>query len=65
MLKTGIKKELMFFTRSFKMGGIIIAAIALAIASPILMKFSGMMINSLDNLNASDPENVVSVSIYL
>lgn len=65
MLKTGIKKELMFFTRSFKMGGIIIAAIALAIASPILMKFSGMMINSLDNLNASDPENGVSVSISL
>ncbi len=65
MLKTGIKKELMFFTRSFKMGGIIIAAIALAIASPLLIKLSGMMINSLDNINTPDYKNEVAVSISL
>ena len=50
MLKTGIKKELMFFTRSFKMGGIIIAAIVLAIASPLLMKFSAVMIGGIDSV---------------
>lgn len=53
MLKTGIKKELMFFTRSFKMMGVIIAAFVLAVASPLLMKLSGAMINSLDNADGS------------
>lgn len=57
MLKTGIKKELMFFSRSFKMGGIIIAAIALAIASPLLMKFSSAMINSIDSSDIEDYGN--------
>jgi len=63
MLKTGIKKELMFFTRSFKMGGIIIAAIALAIASPLLMKLSGAMINSLDSLDNIDDFDNSGVSL--
>ena len=48
MLSTGIKKELMFFTRSFKLAGVIIAAIALAVASPLMMKLSAAMIGSLD-----------------
>lgn len=70
MLKTGIKKELMFFTRSFKMVGIIIAAIALAAASPLMMKLSGAMISSLDsmggeNYNYSEDLEGVSLDISL
>ncbi|MBD5113620.1 MAG: hypothetical protein HDT46_00195 [Ruminococcaceae bacterium] len=57
MLKTGIKKELMFFTRSFKMCGIIIAAIVLAVASPLLMKLSGAMISSLDSADIGNASN--------
>lgn len=63
MLKTGIKKELMFFTRSFKMGGIIIAAIALAVASPLLMKLSGAMINSLDNMGSIEDYDNSEISL--
>lgn len=63
MLKTGIKKELMFFTRSFKMGGIIIAAIALAVASPLLMKLSGAMINSLDNMDSIEDYDNSEISL--
>ncbi|MCM1054822.1 MAG: hypothetical protein NC394_04785 [Bacteroides sp.] len=70
MLKIGIKKELMFFTRSFKMGGIIIAALVLAIASPLLMKLSGAMMSSLgsaisDNSEYGEnyPEANVNVSV--
>ncbi len=65
MLKTGIKKELMFFTRSFKMGGIIIAAIGIAVLSPLMMKLSGMMLNSLESFDASDLDNGVSINITL
>lgn len=54
MLKVGIKKELMFFTRSFKLGGIIIAAIAFAVLSPLMMKLSGVMIGSIDTADADD-----------
>lgn len=57
MLKTGIKKELMFFTRSFKMAGIIIAAIVLAVASPLLMKLSGFMMSSLDSMDINNSQN--------
>lgn len=54
MLKVGIKKELMFFTRSFKLGGIIIAAIAFAVLSPLLMKLSGVMMSSIDTTDTDD-----------
>lgn len=54
MLKVGIKKELMFFTRSFKLGGIIIAAIAFAVLSPLLMKLSGVMMSSMETMDADN-----------
>lgn len=54
MLKVGIKKELMFFTRSFKLGGIIIAAIAFAVLSPLLMKLSGVMMSGIDTTATDD-----------
>lgn len=34
MLKEGIKKEMMFFTRSFRVWGILVAAVLLAAAAP-------------------------------
>lgn len=48
MLKTGIKKELMFFTRSFRMWGILLAAVLFAVVSPLLMKLSFIMLNVID-----------------
>ena len=62
MLKTGIKKELMFFTRSFKMGGIIIAAVGLAILYPFMMKLSGMMVNSLSYVDDFETGSNTSIS---
>lgn len=38
MFKTGIQKELMFFSRSFRMWGVVIAAFAFALLDPLLMK---------------------------
>lgn len=54
MLKTGIKKEFMFFTRSFRMLGIIIAAVVFAAASPLLMKLSSVMLGSIGDMTAED-----------
>ncbi|MCM1299134.1 MAG: hypothetical protein NC203_11840 [Firmicutes bacterium] len=43
----GIKKELMFFSRSFRLAGVIIASVVFALISPLLMKFSYSMISGL------------------
>ena len=38
MFKTGLQKEFMFFSRSFRMWGVVIAAFAFALLDPLLMK---------------------------
>lgn len=38
MFKIGLQKEMMFFGRSFRMWGVIIAAVAFALLDPLLMK---------------------------
>lgn len=38
MFKTGVQKELMFFSRSFRMWGVIIAAFAFALLDPLMMR---------------------------
>ncbi len=49
MLKTGIKKEMMFFTRSFRMWGIVLAAVLFAVVSPLLMKLSFFMLSAIED----------------
>ena len=46
MFKIGLQKELMFFTRSFRMWGVVIAAFAFALLDPLLMR-------ALDSLTTS------------
>lgn len=50
MLKEGIKKEMMFFTRSFRVWGILVAAVLLAAAAPLLIKLSFVMMDSLNEI---------------
>lgn len=62
MLKTGLKKELMFFTRSFRLWGVIIAAVAFMILDPALIKLSGSLMNSLASAeSASDMEQTAMI----
>lgn len=61
MLSVGIKKELMFFTRSFRMWGILIAAIVIAVASPFLMKLTEFMFGVIDDSGIFDPDNTEAV----
>ena len=49
MFKTGLQKELMFFGRSFRMWGVVIAAFAFALLDPLMMK-------ALDSLTAGMAE---------
>ena len=49
MFKTGLQKELMFFSRSFRLWGIVIAAFAFALLDPLMIK-------ALDSLTASMAE---------
>lgn len=67
MLKQGIKKELMFFTRSFKMWGVIIAAVLFAVVAPLLMKLSFVMLNSMNDMmgNIEAEEAVADTSINI
>lgn len=46
MFKTGLQKEFVFFSRSFRMWGVIIAAFAFALLDPLMMK-------ALDSLTAT------------
>lgn len=50
MLKEGIKKEMMFFTRSFRMWGVLMAAVLFALVAPLLIKLSFVMLDSLDTI---------------
>lgn len=49
MFKTGLQKEMMFFCRSFRIWGVVIAAFGFAILDPLMMK-------ALDSLTASMSE---------
>ena len=49
MFKTGLQKEFVFFSRSFRMWGVIIAAIAFALLDPLMMK-------AMDSITASMAE---------
>lgn len=59
MLKTGIKKELMFFTRSFRLWGVIIAAAAFMILDPALIKLSGVLLESI----GTDTNNIQQADV--
>lgn len=65
MLKTGIKKEMMFFTRSFRMWGIILAAVLFAVASPLLMKLSFFMLSAIEDSDFSfgDADSSISENV--
>lgn len=63
MFKIGIKKEMMFFTRSFRMWGILITAAALAILSPLLMKLMGVMMGGVNLLTDEAVGTSLSVNI--
>lgn len=58
MLKTGLKKEMMFFTRSFRMWGIVLAAVLFAVVSPLLMKVSYMMLDAIGDMDFSAEDTV-------
>lgn len=70
MLKVGVKKEMMFFSRSFRLLGVIIASVAFAILSPLLMNLSYNMMSGLMDevaeetpISANSSENEASVSV--
>lgn len=54
MLKEGVKKEIMFFTRSFRMWGVLVAAVFFAAVAPLLIKLSFIMLESLDEMMGDD-----------
>ena len=59
----GIKKELMFFTRSFRMWGVIIAAVVFAVASPLLMKLSSAMLSSIGDMSGENFDNTYTSQV--
>lgn len=54
MLKEGVKKEIMFFTRSFRIWGVLTAAVLFAAVAPLLIKLSFIMMESLDGMMGGD-----------
>lgn len=63
MLKIGIKKELMFYTRSFRMWGVIVAAVVFAVASPLLMKLSEAMLSTVSDMSAENINNSYTAQV--
>ena len=53
MFKTGLQKELMFFSRSFRMWGVMIAAFAFALLDPVLMKMLDSLTSSMAEIDPS------------
>ena len=53
MFKIGVQKEFMFFSRSFRMWGVIIAAFAFALLDPLMMKALDSMTASMAELDPS------------
>lgn len=63
MLKEGIKKEIMFFTRSFRIWGVLLAAVAFAAVAPLLIKLSFIMMESLDEMMGGDSGNMMTAAV--
>ncbi|MCH5201525.1 MAG: hypothetical protein J1F60_11275 [Oscillospiraceae bacterium] len=53
MFKTGLQKELMFFSRSFRMWGVLIAAFGFALLDPLLMKALDSLSSNLGEIDPS------------
>lgn len=51
--KAGIKKEIIFFAKTFRMYGVLIAMVALAALSPLMLKSSELILGSLSDMNSS------------
>lgn len=51
MFKTGLQKEFMFFSRSFRMWGVIIAAFAFVFLDPVLMKMLDAITSSVAEMD--------------
>ena len=56
--KAGIKKEIIYFAKTFRMYGVLIAMIALAMLSPLMLKASELI---LDNL--PDEESIMQSDV--
>ena len=64
MFKTGLQKELMFFSRSFRMWGVLIAAFALSLIDPLLMKMVDSIAATVGGVDASAIGLEVDVGQY-
>lgn len=51
MFKTGLQKEFMFFSRSFRMWGVMIAAFAFALLDPLLMKMLDALTSTMTEMD--------------
>lgn len=54
MLNVGIKKEIMFFGRSFRFVGVLIASVVFAVISPLMMSLSYNMMSGLVDSGAGE-----------
>ena len=54
MLNVGIKKEIMFFGRSFRFVGVLIASVVFAVISPLMMSLSYNMMSGLMDSGAGE-----------
>lgn len=48
-IKAGIKKELIYFAKSFRMYGVILAMLAFAFLTPLMLKATNLMMNVIDD----------------
>lgn len=53
MFKTGVQKEFMFFSRSFRMWGVVIAAFAFALLDPLLIKATESLLAGMSEIDSS------------
>lgn len=53
MFKTGLHKEILFFCRSFRMWGVIIAAFAFALLDPLLIKVTESLLAGMGEIDPS------------
>lgn len=59
-IKAGLKKELLFFSRSFRMWGVIIAVIAFAVIDPLMMRGLLALGDAIDKSSGAISEAVAS-----
>lgn len=62
MFKTGLQKELMFFSRSFRMWGVIIAAFAFALLDPLLIKVTESLLAGMAEIDPTMAELELELS---